>query len=41
MAEEGIDITHETPKVLTVNAVQDLRRGHHDGLRRHLSDLPR
>ena len=31
----------ETPKILTDEAVRGLRRGHHDGLRRHLPDLPR
>ena len=41
MAEVGIDITAEHPKILTVEAVQRLRRRHHHGLRRHLPVLPR
>ena len=41
MAEVGIDITAEQPKILTTEAVAGLRRGHHHGLRRRLPDLPR
>ena len=41
MAEEGIDITAEQPKILTTDAVQSLRRRHHHGLRRHLPLLSR
>ena len=40
MAEEGIDIAAEVPKVLTTEAVKESRRGHHHGVRRHLPDLP-
>ena len=41
MAEAGIDITAEKPKILTDQAVRAVRRGDHDGLRRHLPVLPR
>ena len=40
MAEVGIDITAESPKILTAEAVQDSDVVDHDGLRRRLPDLP-
>ena len=40
MAESGIDIAGNAPKILTVDAVQGIGRRDHHGLRRHLSDLP-
>jgi Low molecular weight phosphotyrosine protein phosphatase len=40
MREVGIDISDQTPKVITDEAVQSQRRHHHHGLRRCLPGLP-
>ena len=40
MAEVGIDITAEQPKILTDRGGPRVRRGDHHGLRRHLPVLP-
>ena len=41
MAELGIDMSAEIPKILTTEAVQGIRRRDHHGLRRRMPLLPR